>query len=141
MKLKKSKIGSSAGALAGLILFASCGEDPSMYQGETLTFETPVAGKLVEQNATGKKASELDLGADEASDFRFARFDGIAVGAVPWWGPYPLYDYYLEPVPVPVPVSPGFALIDYVHPFYAFPGLYSFWDDDDDGLFFRSDDE
>lgn len=113
-----------------------CGEDPSLYRGEKLILETPVSGKEVKRKPI-RKNIQLDLGADDKSDFHIRR-----IGALPLipWSPYPFFDYYLEPLPVPVPVAPDVALIDYVHPFYIFNEFNPF-SDDDDGLFFRPDDD
>jgi hypothetical protein len=119
-------------AILGLV--AGCADDPSLYQGEKLILETPVSSKEVKKKQVEKNLS-IDLGADEKSNFHITR-----IGAFVPWGPYPVFDYYLEPFPVEVPVSPDFSLIDYVHPFYAFAQFNPF-SDDDDGLFFRPDDD
>lgn len=114
-------------ALALLVAPLGCGEYPGLYQGETLTFETPVSSKT-DKRGIDAKVSELDLSEDEVSDFHFGRI------AAPWipWGPFPVYDYYLEPIPVEVPVSPFYSVIDFIHPFYAV--AFDFWSfDDDDG--------
>lgn len=124
--------GVSVTTLSLIAFISGCGEDPAMYQGETLTFETPVSSKSGHTRKDG-----LDLGEHDRSDFHFARIADYPL--VPW-GPYPVYDYYTEPLPIPIPVAPDFALVDYVHPFYAFAG-YPFFDDDDDGLFFRPEDD
>jgi hypothetical protein len=139
-----------ASAIALLILPLGCGEDPGLYRGETLTFETPVSSKLSNRSTNAKEVSSLDL--DENADFHFLRF---GVPFSPW--PYPLYDYYLEPLPVEIPVSPFFSLVDWIHPFYAV--AFDFWgwnnggfghndddwfhgggDDDDDQLVIPDDD-
>lgn len=118
-----------------MVLPLGCGEDPTMYQAETLNFDAPVSSAA--KQISGKKdMTELNLD-DASSDFHFARWGGF--GHVPW-SPYPFFDYYLEPVPVEVPVSPFFSLVDYVHPFYAVAALNPWWDDDD-GLYFRPDDD
>jgi hypothetical protein len=104
-------------------IVASCGEDPGMYRDETLTFTSPVSAKS--DNAT---VEELSLDEENSSNFFFRRY-----GALVPWAPVPLFDYYLEPIPVEVPVSPFYSLIDYVHPFYApylFDDWYDDWDDD-----------
>lgn len=113
--------------IALLSLMIGCGEDPSIYEGETLTVESPVTTKIM-------KSEKLDLREEESEKFRFTR-----LGAMLPWLPTPFYDYYLEPLPVPVPVSPDYALIDYVHPFYAYAELN--WVDDDDGSYFERDDD
>lgn len=135
----------SALSLAIFLGPLGCGPDPGMYHGETLTFETPVANKSDEQLTEEERISKLDLGASESSDFYWGGHAGYGYGYGydygPYWGGgYPLYDYYLEPLPVAVPVSPAYALVDYVHPFYAFAAFNPFWDDDD-GLYFRRDDD
>lgn len=124
-------------SLFGLVVLPlGCGEDPTMYHDETLSFESPISSSS--KHISGdKEMTELDLGENEHSDFHVARWGGF--GYVPW-GPYPVFDYYLEPVPFEVPVSPVFSLIDYVHPFYAVAALNPWWDDDD-GLHFRPDDD
>jgi hypothetical protein len=133
-KKYNTRIAFSMGSLALLIFSLNCGPDPYLYQGERLTFETPVSSKV---NTIDEGISDLELDEKESSDFHFTR-----IGAFPLvpWGPFPLYDYYLEPIPIEVPVSPIFSLIDYIHPFYAFAGFNRFWDDDDDDRFhFRHD--
>jgi hypothetical protein len=137
MILRKYKtcIVSRASALAMMLFLFGCGEDPGMYQGETLTFETPVSSKAVKRNSNEKKTHELDLGADERVDF-VGMFGVAPAGFVP---AYPLFDYYLEPIPIEIPVSPFFSVIDFVHPFYAFADL-DLWGDDEGGSFFEDDD-
>lgn len=129
-----------AAGMALWILPLGCGEDPGMYQGETLTFETPVLSKVTGRATERKKVSELDLGANDSSNFEIAR-----IGALVPWIPYPLFDYYTEPFPLDIPVSPGLSLIEYIHPFYAYAasvGFLDLFDDgDDDSRQFRSDDE
>lgn len=144
MKLKNYTIyfGLNALAIASLISPLGCGEDPGLYQGETLTFESPASSKINNRSTNAKEVSDLDLSENQSSDFHFRRFGGPLV---PWVTP--LYDYYLEPVPVEIPVSPFYSLIDYIHPFYAV--AFDFWGFDDDGFgafdddqsFFRGDDE
>ncbi len=113
-----------------MMLFSGCEQDPATYQEETLNFETPISNKKVSQ----KKKDDLDSGAEDSSNFYFRR-----IGAMVPWDPYPLYDYFLEPVPVEVPVNPFYSLIDYVHPFYAYADLFVGWDDDEGGAFFGND--
>ena len=110
------------GAMTLVLLVSNCGEDPKGYQDETLTYETPVSAKKVNQ----KKHQDLDLGADDAANFHFRR-----IGAYVPWDPYPIWDYFLDPVPVPIPVAPGLDLVDYVHPFYAYASMFYPWGDDD----------
>ncbi|MCA9506801.1 MAG: hypothetical protein KC505_00085 [Myxococcales bacterium] len=114
--------------LIATTLQIGCGEDPSLYQGETLAFEnTPsISAKDVVNNP-----DELDLGADESSDFWLNYY-------YPWaapYAPYPIFDYYLSPLAIDVPISPVASIVDYVHPFYAYRHINPFWgfDDDDDG--------
>src|SRR5437660_874046 len=98
-----------------MMLFCACGEDTASYQEETLSFETPVSLKKVKQ----KKNNELDLKEDETSNFHFRR-----IGAYVPWDPYPIWDYFRDPVPFLIPVAPGLDLVDYVHPFYAYASFF-----------------
>lgn len=101
-----------------------CGEDPSLYQGETLAFEnTPAI------NARDTTSTDLDLGADESSDFWLNYYFPWAVP----FTPYPLFDYYLNPLALEVPISPISSVVEFVHPFYAYRFLDPFWSDDDGG--------
>jgi hypothetical protein len=98
-----------------------CGEDPSLYQSEPLAFENTAA---IADNTAAKESAQLDLGEDESSDFWLNYYS-------PWYFPYapaPLFDYYLEPLPIEVPISPVASIIDYVHPFYAYRHISPFWD-------------
>jgi hypothetical protein len=124
-----------SGALA-LMMPIGCGDDPSMYRGETLTFESPVSAKATQSKSN--KTAELDLSTDEASDFLFTRF-GV-LGPTPWV--YPLYNYYLEPIPLEVPVSPFYSVVEYAPPMY-FDYYFNpfFWDDEDDRNFRSNDDD
>lgn len=88
-----------------------CGEEPGLYQEEELTFEN---GK---EGSSGQK--KLNLGADESSDFGF-----WPASFFPF--PAPVFPYYLEPVPVAIPISPYQAITEWVHPMYAF-GMAPFW--------------
>lgn len=137
MKLRKysRRVLLVSSALAMLTAPLGCGEDPSMYQGETLTFETPHSSK---RSGEDKKVTELDLSENQKSDFGFFGYDAFPY--VPW-APFPIFDYYDDPVPYAVPVSPGFAVLDYVHPFYAYAAFGPFWGDDDDGGHPFSDDD
>jgi len=113
-------------ALAAFILvmlFSGCEQDPATYQDETLNIETPVSGKKVSE----KKKDDLNLSEDDPSYFFYFR----RIGAMVPWDPYPLYDYFLEPVPIEIPVNPFYSVIDYVHPFYAYADMYV--SDDEDG--------
>lgn len=101
-----------ASTIAFLIMPLGCGEDPKYYRGERLTFESPVSAKA--SKSERENTADLDLSTDEASDFRVAPFGPFVIP----WGPYPLYDYYLEPIPVEIPVSPFYSVIDFVHPMY-----------------------
>ena len=107
-----------------------CGDDPAAYQSETLTYENPASSNRI---AESKAVSELDLSENQKSDFGI-----IGPYDVYPWGPYPFFG--LDLIPVPVPVFPGIAVTDFVHPFYAFAALDPFWDDDN-GLPFRDDDD
>lgn len=127
-KLHKHVIGAAA-ALAFVVAPLGCGEDQSQYESEKLTYENPVSTTRV----TNVKTAELELSENQKSDFGYFG----ALGLYPW-GPYPLFDYYLNTVPLAVPVSPGFALFDYVHPFYAYRAFDPFWGwgyDDDGGVY------
>ncbi len=114
-----------ATTLAILVSPLGCGEDPSVYQNEALTYENPVSSKRV---INDKAVTDLDLSEEQKSDFGALR---IAPFALYPWGPYPYWDYYLDPVPYGVPVGPGLAVLDYVHPFYEFAAWSPFWGDDD----------
>lgn len=116
----------SVSALASFLLVQTgCGEDPGLYQNESLSFENPQT-----EAVASKEEQNLDLGADESSDFRL--LGGYPL--VPYVGS-PLYDYYTRPLAVSVPVSPVATVVDYVHPFYAYRSYNPFfWGfDDDDG--------
>lgn len=89
---------------------SACGDDPGLYQQETLTFESGASFKESEQ--------ELNLGADDADEF----------GAFPlpfapgpfFGGLVPIWPFYLtDPVPVTVPISEFQALTEWIHPMYA----------------------
>jgi hypothetical protein len=119
-----------------VISFLGCGEETAMYQYETLTFETPVSSKMVKKNTLGKNGDDLDLGDKESSDFRFVELGPVAI---PWGGPIPLYDYYLQPLPVQVPVSPFYSVVEFIHPFYVVAGFDLLGKDrfgDDEDYFF-----
>lgn len=106
-------------------IMANCGEDPGLYRNETITFTTPVSAKMGQKNI---EEDELNLKDQDSSNF----FPLRRYGALMPWAPVPLFDYYLEPIPVQIPVSPFYSLIDYVHPFYA-PFIFDdwgYWDDD-----------
>lgn len=103
-------------------IMASCGEEPGMYKDEIITFTTPVSAKM--EQKTVKEKNDLNLREDESSNFCFTRF-----GALIPWGPTPIFDYYNQPLPLEVPVSPFFSLIEFVHPFYA-PYFLDNGDDD-----------
>lgn len=118
-------------AAALMLVFLGCGEDPSIYENETLTFESPVSAKVTKES---DKTADLDLKDGSASDFHFVRYGIMA----PWV--YPLFDYYLEPIPVEVPVSPFYSVIDFVHPMY-FDYFAAPWEDDDGHHHSRDDDE
>ncbi len=108
-------------AFVALALQQGCGEDPSLYQSEPLAFENTAA---VANNSDAKESSDLDLGVDESSDFWLNYY-------YPWMVPYapaPIFDYYLEPLPIEVPISPVASIIDFVHPFYAYRHISPFWD-------------
>lgn len=97
-----------------------CGEDPSRYS-ETLAFEnTPAI------NASDANTTDLDLGADESSDFWLNYYFPWAVPLTP----YPLFDYYLNPLALEVPISPIASTVEFIHPFYAYRFLDPFGDDD-----------
>lgn len=116
--------------ISALALFISpigCGEDPQTYDTELLAMENPVSSK---EGRNDKKSNEVNL--SESNQSEFGLFGYGPFGYYPWT--YPLYDYYLDPVPFAVPVNPGLALIDYVHPFYAYAQWNPFSYDDDDGL-------
>jgi|HubBroStandDraft_6_1064221.scaffolds.fasta_scaffold615219_1 hypothetical protein len=91
-------------------IMASCGEDPGMYKNETINFTTPVNAKMGQKTIE----EEVDLSDGSSSNFRVRHYGILAP-----WAPAPLFDWYLEPIPVEVPVSPFYSLIDFVHPFYA----------------------
>jgi hypothetical protein len=116
---------------AMLIAPFGCGDNQAAYQSETLVYENPASSKMVADN---QALTDLELSESQQSDF------GIAApfGVYPW-GPFPFYDYYLDLIPVPVPIGPGLAVVDFVHPFYAFAAFDPFWSDDDGGPF--SDDD
>lgn len=111
MKVTKKIFGRRFFGTAFLLLSSlfGCGEDIELYQEELLTFEN------------GKEASseqkKLNLGADESSDFGFWP---------PAFFPAPIFPYYLEPVPVAIPISPFQAITEWVHPMYAI-GMAPFW--------------
>ncbi len=105
-------------AFVCLALQVGCGEDQSLYQSETLAFENTLT--LNEED----ELSDLDLGADESSNFWLNYY-------YPWMVPFaaaPLYEYYLEPLPIEVPISPVASIIDFVHPFYAYRHISPFFD-------------
>lgn len=101
-------------AFALIVTPFGCGEDPGMYQGEVLTFETPVSSK--EETKEGPMP-DLDLLEKDASDFGVTRIGAFG------WSPFPVFDYFLEPIPVEVPVAPGVSLIEFLPPMY-----WNFWD-------------
>lgn len=92
-------------------IVASCGEDPGMYKNETLTFTTPVNAKMGQKDI---EEEALDLKDQNSSNFIFRR-----IGAMVPWAPMPIFDYYREPLPLEVPVSPFYSLIEWVPPMYA----------------------
>ena len=112
-------------AFVVVALELGCGQDSNLYHSDTLAFENTatISSKTVED--------ELDLGADESSNFWLNYY-------YPWmvpFSPFPLYDYYLEPLAVEIPISPVASVFDFVHPFYAYRFISPFYDggfDDDD---------
>ena len=104
-----------------------CGDDINSYQGETLTIENPISSKHVDRNV-----HELSLSENSKSDFSVI---GEPFGLYPWT--FPFWDYYTDFAPFAVPVNPGLALVEPIHPFYAFRtfGPFLGWGDDDGGPF------
>lgn len=114
-------------ALALPLSLSGCGEDAAgAYRNEMLIIETPVASKTTKEKSENEEEAELQLVAEDASHFNLVRF-----GAYIPWVPYPLFDYYLEPIPLAIPVSWGYAVVDFVHPFYG-PAVFGPWGDDDE---------
>lgn len=116
------------GALAAIFtLQLGCGEDPSILQSEKLGFQN--GANVNEEVAAKEDGATLDLGANDSQDF------GLLWTGYPLvdYGRAPLFDYYRHPIPVAVPVNPVQAVVDYVHPFYAFRTFNPWlWGDDDD---------
>jgi len=117
MKPTKTNFGRLLFGTAVLIILCStagCGEDPGLYEEEQLIFEN---GK------EESKDKNLDLGSEESSNFSI-----WPASFFPF--PCPVFPYYLEPVPVAVPISPFQAITEWVHPMYAvgmFGGSFPFW--------------
>lgn len=115
-------------AFVCLALQVGCGEDKSLYQGETLAFENTLT-----LSDSQDETHDLDLGADESSNFWLNYY-------YPWAVPFAapaFYEYYLEPLPIEVPISPVASIVDFVHPFYAYRHISPFFgrrhfDRDDD---------
>lgn len=120
--MKHKKLLASTFFASTMGIMVGCGEDPGMYQNETINFTSPVNAKMEQKSI--KKENDLDLKEQDSSNFFLTRY-----GAYVPWAPVPLFDYYREPIPVEIPVSPFYSLIDYVHPFYA-AYLFDDWDDD-----------
>lgn len=100
-------------ATASLIAaLAGCGEDPGLYEQETLNFQGQEIGNFEEDT------QNIDLGAEERSDFSIWPASFI---------PAPLFAYYKYPVPVAVPINPFLAITEWIHPMYAVSLLQPFW--------------
>lgn len=105
-----------------LLYLAGCGYDPNYYEDEVINFDAKVAQQLPDNH-------EEDIGniiladgfADEWGVVRFG-YD------IPWF--YPLFDYYLRPIPYEIPVSPYHSVIDFLPPMY-FSYYLDLWEDDD----------
>lgn len=109
------------------ILASGCGNDPSMYRGETLTFQSPVSAQSEKVSTTN--SGDLDLAEEESSDFLFTRIGALVPMPYPL---YPLYDYYLDPIPVEIPVSPFYSVVEYLPPMYWNYYFNPYYADDDE---------
>jgi hypothetical protein len=85
-----------------LSFFLSCGEEAGLYSQEKLVFE---------------EQDELLLNEQNSSEYgSLYGFYGLP------YAPWPIFDYYNEPLPVYVPINPFTNLIEWIHPMYV--GLY-----------------
>lgn len=111
------------GAAAFLLVATQlgCGPESGLDQDETLAFEN--TARIADNSATLAKKDSMDLGADEANDFWLNYYPPVVVP----YAPAPLFDYYTQPLAVEVPVSPVAAVVDYVHPFYAYRHIGPSW--------------
>jgi hypothetical protein len=109
------------------IFFSGCGEDPSMYRGETLTFQSPISAKSVKSEKPS--ATDLQLSEQASSNFHSTR---IGADFPPPYPVYPIFDYYAEPIPMQVRVSPFYSMIQLLPPMYWNYYAYPDYSDDDD---------
>jgi hypothetical protein len=78
-----------------------CGEDAGLYNQENIVFEN------------NHDPAELDLD-EESSEFgSFYGFYGALLE------PWPIFEYYNNPLPVLVPVNPYTNIIEWIHPMYV----------------------
>jgi hypothetical protein len=112
-----------------LSFYVGCGYDPRYYEDEVIAFEAKVQQPAVQKN---HDSDSLELAEGAADEFGITRFGYM----IPWV--YPLFDYYLEPIPYEIPVSSYYSVIDFLPPMYYDYYLNPPWEDDDDH--FRNDD-
>lgn len=124
-KSKTVRLLVGAFALVSVTAPIGCGDDASLYENETLSFEAPVAKKQSDEVST------LDLKDKSSDEFFYSPWDVWDLDAplVPW-APYPIFDYYLDAIPYP-DFYRGYPIVSTIHPFYDPIFLDTFWGDDD----------
>jgi hypothetical protein len=106
-----------------LSFYVGCGYDPRYYEDEVIAFEAKTQQSVAQKNNDN---DNLELAEGAADEFGIVRFGYM----IPW--EYPLFDYYLEPIPYEIPVSPYFSVIDFLPPMYYAYYQDPPWEDDDD---------